>query len=116
MKVSVIVTVKNEGDGLRPLLDSLIDQSYFADEIVICDGGSSDNTLEILEEYKQYLPLKIVVAPGSNISQGRNRAVEASSGDGSPQDQKGSARPPLPLHRLPPDCRCRVDGGRGVGK
>jgi len=80
MKASVIVTVKNEGDGLRPLLDSLIDQTYFADEIVICDGGSSDNTLEILAEYKQYLPLKIVVAPGSNISQGRNRAVEASSG------------------------------------
>jgi glycosyltransferase involved in cell wall biosynthesis len=80
MKASIIVTVKNEGDGLRPLLDSLINQTYFADEVVICDGGSSDNTLEILEEYKQHLPLKIVVAPGSNISQGRNRAIEASSG------------------------------------
>ena len=68
MKASIIVTVKNEGDGLRPLLDSLINQTYFADEVVICDGGSSDNTLEILEEYKQHLPLKIVVAPGSNIS------------------------------------------------
>lgn len=80
MKVSVIVTVKNEGDGLRPLLDSLIDQTYFADEVVISDGGSTDNTLEILKEYEQYLPLKIIVAPGSNISQGRNRAIEASSG------------------------------------
>ncbi len=80
MKVSVIVTVKNEGDGLRPLLDSLINQTYYADEVVISDGGSTDNTLEILGEYKQYLPLKIIVAPGSNISQGRNRAIEASSG------------------------------------
>jgi glycosyltransferase involved in cell wall biosynthesis len=53
MKVSVIATVKNEGDGLRPLLDSLIDQTYFADEVVICDGGSTDNTLEVLEEYKE---------------------------------------------------------------
>ncbi len=80
MKVSVIVTVKNEGDGLRPLLDSLINQTYYADEVVISDGGSTDNTLEILGEYKQYLPLKTIVAPGSNISQGRNRAIEASSG------------------------------------
>jgi len=81
MKVSVIVTVKNEGDGLRPLLDSLIDQTHFVDEVIICDGGSTDNTIEILEEYKQYLPLKIIVAPGSNISQGRNRAIAIASGD-----------------------------------
>lgn len=81
MNVSVIVTVKNEGDGLRPLLDSLINQTYYTDEVVICDGGSTDNTLEILGEYKPYLPLKIIVAPGSNISQGRNRAIEASSAD-----------------------------------
>lgn len=80
MNVTVIITVKNEGEGLRPLLDSLINQSYFADEVVICDGGSTDNTLEILDEYRQYLPLKIIVAPGSNISQGRNHAIEASTG------------------------------------
>jgi glycosyltransferase involved in cell wall biosynthesis len=80
MKVSVIATVKNEGDDLRPLLDSLIDQTYFADEVVICDGGSTDNTLEVLEEYKEYLPLKIIVVPGSNISQGRNRAISTATG------------------------------------
>ena len=56
MNVTVIVTVKNEGDGLTPLLDSLINQTYYADEVVICDGGSTDDTLEILSEYKQYLP------------------------------------------------------------
>ena len=80
MKVSVIATVKNEGEGLRPLLDSLIDQIHPADEVVVCDGGSIDNTLEVLEEYKTYLPLKIIVAPGSNISQGRNRAISTASG------------------------------------
>ncbi len=81
MKVAVISTVKNEGDELRPLLDSLINQTYYADEIVICDGGSTDHTLAILEEYKKYLPLKIIVAPGSNISRGRNLAIKATSSD-----------------------------------
>lgn len=80
MNVSVIVTVKNEGEALRPLLDSLIQQTRPPDELVICDGGSTDNTVEILTEYKRWLPLKIIVAPGSNISQGRNRAIAAAAG------------------------------------
>ncbi len=78
--VSVIVTVKNEGEGIRPLLDSLIQQSRRPDEVVICDGGSTDNTLEILAEYKRWLPLVLLVAPGTNISQGRNRAIAAAAG------------------------------------
>lgn len=81
MRVSVIATVKNEGEALRRLMDSLLDQTLTPDEVVICDGGSTDATLEILREYQQWLPLKIVVAPGSNISQGRNRAIEAATGE-----------------------------------
>jgi glycosyltransferase involved in cell wall biosynthesis len=80
MRVSVIATVRNEGEALRPLLDSLIQQSRFPDEVVICDGGSTDNTPQILEEYKQWLPLSIVVAPGANISQGRNKAIAEAEG------------------------------------
>jgi glycosyltransferase involved in cell wall biosynthesis len=80
MNVSVIVTVKNEGEGIRPLLDSLIQQSRRPDEVVICDGGSSDNTLAVLAEYRRWLPLKVLEAPGTNISQGRNRAIAAAQG------------------------------------
>ncbi len=78
--VSVIVTVKNEGEGVRPLFDSLIQQTRLPDEVIVCDGGSTDNTLEILAEYKQWLPLHILMAPGANISQGRNRAITAAAG------------------------------------
>lgn len=80
MTISVICTVKNEGEAIRPLFDSLIQQSQPPDEIVVCDGGSSDNTLEILAEYKAWLPLKLIVAPGANISEGRNRAIAAAAG------------------------------------
>lgn len=80
MKVSVIVTVLNEGEALRPLLDSLIEQSRQPDELVICDGGSTDNTLEILQEYMAWLPLKIISEPGANISRGRNLAIAAAAG------------------------------------
>ena len=80
LKCSVIVTVKNEGESLRPLLDSLIQQTRQPDEVVVCDGGSTDNTLAILREYQQWLSLTIVRAPGSNISEGRNRAIAAAAG------------------------------------
>jgi glycosyltransferase involved in cell wall biosynthesis len=80
MNVSVVVTVKNEGETIRPLLESLIDQTRRPSEIVICDGGSTDQTLAILAEYERWLPLKIVSAPGSNISQGRNRAIANAAG------------------------------------
>lgn len=80
MKVSVIATVKNEGKALRPLLESLIDQSRQPDEIVICDGGSTDNTIAVLEEYRAWLPLRIISAPDSNISAGRNRAIAVAAG------------------------------------
>lgn len=81
MKVSIIATVKNEGEALRPLLDSMLDQTRPPDEVVICDGGSTDETPAVLEEYGQWLPLRVISAPGSNISQGRNWAIAAATGD-----------------------------------
>ena len=42
MSVSVILTVLNEGEALRPLLESWLTQTRPADEIVIVDGGSVD--------------------------------------------------------------------------
>ena len=81
MKVSVIMTVMNEGEAIRPLLDSLIDQSRQPDEVVICDGGSTDNTIEVLLEYKNWLPMLVFIVPGANISEGRNHAIAQATGE-----------------------------------
>lgn len=80
MTISVIATVKNEGESIRRLLDSLVHQTLPPDEVVICDGGSTDQTVDVLQEYTRYLPLRIIQAPGSNISTGRNRAIAAAAG------------------------------------
>jgi glycosyltransferase involved in cell wall biosynthesis len=79
--VSVILTVLNEGESVRGVLESLCVQTRCPDEVVIADGGSRDQTLATLREYVSRLPLKIVSAPDSNIAQGRNAAIRAAKGD-----------------------------------
>lgn len=82
MQVSVIATIFNEASSLPHLLDSLAHQSRPPDEVVIADGGSTDGTLELLQAYAQTGPLalQIIRAPGSNISQGRNAAIQTARG------------------------------------
>jgi glycosyltransferase involved in cell wall biosynthesis len=79
--ISVIATVLNEGDNIRRLMDSLVEQTCQPDDVVIVDGGSLDNTIEVLLQYETRLPLRVIVAPGSSISAGRNRAIAAAKGE-----------------------------------
>ncbi len=74
MKVSLICTVINEEKSIEDFLDSIKRQTREPDEIVIVDGGSTDRTLDILKGYKG-LHIKLISAPGANISQGRNIAI-----------------------------------------
>jgi len=80
-KVSVIATVLNEGESICKLMDSLAAQIRHPDEIVIVDGGSTDNTVAVIERYQDRLPLQIIVSPGANISEGRNIAIRAAKND-----------------------------------
>ena len=79
--ISVIVTVLNEAETMATLLESLGMQTRVPDEIIIVDGGSDDGTLDILCRFQDRLPLRIIRAPGTNISQGRNLAIAAAHGD-----------------------------------
>ena len=80
MTVSLIITVLNEARSLPALLDSIAAQTRPPDEVIICDGGSSDNTIEVLRA-EQRFPVRVIERPGSNISQGRNAAIAAATGD-----------------------------------
>jgi glycosyltransferase involved in cell wall biosynthesis len=81
MRVSLISTVLNEGDAIRRLMDSVVTQTRLPDEIVFVDGGSHDRTVEVIRQYADRLPLRVIVEPGANISRGRNVAIAAATGD-----------------------------------
>ncbi|MHA8066943.1 glycosyltransferase family 2 protein [Aquirufa sp. ROCK2-A2] len=63
MKISIALCTRNGEKFLRTQLASLVDQTLAADEIIVCDEGSTDQTLDILEQFKNKLPLKIHVNP-----------------------------------------------------
>jgi glycosyltransferase involved in cell wall biosynthesis len=82
MFASVITTVYNEEDAILRLLESLAEQTRPPDEIVVCDGGSSDATVAKNEAraHKSPVPVKVIVERGANISRGRNLAIAAAQG------------------------------------
>jgi glycosyltransferase involved in cell wall biosynthesis len=81
MRVSLICTVLNEGEAIRRLMDSLVAQTRLPDEIVFVDGGSRDNTVDVIRQYADRLPLRVIVEAGANISKGRNVAIAAATGE-----------------------------------
>ncbi len=78
--VSVIMTIKNDGSGCAATLDSLLKQTLAADEIIVVDGGSTDDTLSVVRERMDRCGrIRLIDAPGSNIAQGRNIGVRAAT-------------------------------------
>ena len=50
-KVNIILATYNGGRFLKEQLDSLINQTYDNISIYIRDDGSTDNTIDIINEY-----------------------------------------------------------------
>lgn len=53
MKISILLATYNGGQRLRVQLDSILNQTYKEWFLYIHDDGSTDETLGIIEEYKQ---------------------------------------------------------------
>jgi len=59
--ISVIVCAKNEEENVKKYVPLLLEQNYPQFEVVLIDDASSDNTLEVFEEFeKQYPKVKLV--------------------------------------------------------
>jgi len=80
INVSIIIPCKNEQGYIGKLLDSLVMQHlYQSFEIIIADAESTDNTLEIINSYKNKLP-NLRVIKGGLPSVGRNLGALAARG------------------------------------
>lgn len=73
MKTSLIITVLNEEQSIRVLLDSIQKQTKKADEIIIVDAGSTDKTQKIIKSHS--LQPKLIIKKDLNRSQARNLGI-----------------------------------------
>lgn len=79
--ISIITPVYNSSSTIKRAIDSVINQTYKNWELIIVDDYSTDNTLEVISQYKD---LRITVIKNiKNIGPGasRNIGINASKGD-----------------------------------
>jgi glycosyltransferase involved in cell wall biosynthesis len=76
-RVSIVIPTLQEGKYLRRCLESLAKQSYTNHEVLVVDGGSTDETLAIARAFE----VMLIAAPGSTLVTARQLGVEASGGE-----------------------------------
>ena len=83
MKVSVITATWNSGKTLRTTLDSVLNQSYPDIEHIIVDGGSTDNTMEIIREYEPRYNgrLRYISEPDKGLYDAMNKGIRMATGE-----------------------------------
>jgi glycosyltransferase involved in cell wall biosynthesis len=70
--VRVLLSTYNGAAFVRPLLDSVLAQSYEPLELWVRDDGSKDETPAILAEYARRFPGRIRVDAGANVGMARS--------------------------------------------
>lgn len=81
-KVSVIIPVYNVEKYLPQCLDSILGQTLEEIEVICVDDGSTDQSLEILQKYREKdRRLKIIQQQNLHAGIARNRGMEIATGE-----------------------------------
>lgn len=83
MIISIITVTFNSASTLEDTLRSVLCQTYDNYELIIKDGGSKDNTLEIAKSYEDKFGGRLIIisSPDSGIYDAMNQGIAAASGD-----------------------------------
>lgn len=79
-KISIITVTYNSAKTVEETILSILRQKYPNLEYIIVDGASKDNTLEIINRYKEHITT-IISEPDNGISDAFNKGVKIASGD-----------------------------------
>lgn len=80
MKISIIIATWNAAKTLRTCLDSIVPQLTDEVELILVDGGSKDETNEIIDSYGEKVSVHIS-EPDKGIYDAWNKGVKAAKGD-----------------------------------
>ena len=82
-KVSIVVPVYNVEKYIRKCMDSLVNQSLQDIEIIAVNDGSTDNSISILNEYKENFSniIKVYSKTNGGLSDARNYGMKHATGE-----------------------------------
>lgn len=80
MKVSIITSCFNREKTIRGCIESVLEQDYPDIEYIVVDGASKDNSLAVINEYKDRIA-KIISEPDHGMYEGINKGIRAATGD-----------------------------------
>jgi len=78
--VSIIIATYNKEKYIKRAIESALDQSYKNTEIIIADGGSTDNTKVVVEPYLKDGRVRYIYKKDKSPAEGRNNGIEISRG------------------------------------
>ena len=82
-KFSVITVCYNSGKTIERAIKSVLDQTYKDYEYLIIDGGSTDNTLDIVKSYEPKFEgrLKYISEKDNGIYDAMNKGIKMAAGE-----------------------------------
>lgn len=80
MKVSIITSCYNREATIRGAIESVLSQDYPNIEYIIIDGASKDNSLNIINEYKDRITT-IISEPDHGMYEAINKGIRLATGD-----------------------------------
>jgi glycosyltransferase involved in cell wall biosynthesis len=101
LSVSLVVPVRNEAQSLGALLDSIGRQTYAPAEVIIVDGGSSDDTVRVAQSLcATHKNLRLVETAQATPGRGRNIGIAAARHEWIALTDAGIRLEPTWLERL----------------
>lgn len=85
MTTSLIITTYNRPDALILVLESVLRQNQLPDEIIIADDGSTEETQQVIQQFKANCPIPVIHSwqedLGFRAARSRNLAIAQSNYD-----------------------------------
>jgi glycosyltransferase involved in cell wall biosynthesis len=81
MKISIITVCYNSQETIFDTIQSVYEQSFDNIEYIVIDGGSSDNTLRIVNSFTDKMKITIVSETDNGIWDAMNKGINYANGD-----------------------------------